>query len=245
MSTPPLFHVPAVSLRSDVVVLDGAEGRHAARVRRIRPGERVLLSDGAGALATCDVTDAERDTLTCAVVERRTVPPPEPRLVVVQALAKGDRAEQAVETMTEAGVDEVVPWQAERCVVRWRDDRAERSVQRWRATAAEAAKQSRRAWTPVVPEVMSTSAVLERLAAASLAAVLDADRGEPVSAVDVPATGDVVLVVGPEGGVSPAETDAFSGAGVRFLRLGPTVLRSATAGTVAAAALLSRTGRWA
>lgn len=244
MSTPPLFHVPTASLGDDVVVLDGAEGRHAARVRRVRVGERVLLSDGAGALVTCEVTAADRDTLSCAVVERREVPPAVPRLVVVQALAKGDRAEQAVETMTEAGVDEIVPWQAERCVVRWRDDRAARSVQRWRATAAEAAKQSRRAWTPSVPDVLSTAAVLDRLAGASFAAVLDADRGEPVVAVDVPASGDLVLVVGPEGGVSPAETDAFAAAGVRFLRLGPTVLRSATAGTVAAAALLSRTGRW-
>lgn len=244
MSTPPLFHASTTALAGDVVVLDGAEGRHAARVRRIRPGELLEVGDGAGLVASCEVIAAERDTLTCSVLERRRDPPSAPWLVVVQALAKGDRAEQAVETMTEVGVDEIVPWQAERCVVRWRDDRADRAVQRWRSTAAEAAKQARRAWTPVVSDVLSTAAVTERLARSALAVVLDADGGSPIGAVEVSAGGDVVLVVGPEGGLTPGECDTFESAGAHLLRLGPTVLRSATAGTVAAAALLSRTARW-
>ncbi|HEX6447578.1 MAG TPA: RsmE family RNA methyltransferase, partial [Streptosporangiales bacterium] len=153
MSTPPLFHVSAGRLDAAVVTLDGAEGRHAARVRRIRAGERVQLSDGAGHRVLCTVTGVAGDALTCAVVERADVPRPEPWLVVAQALVKGEGAERAVETMTEAGVDEILPWQADRSIVRWRGDRAERSARRWRETATQAAKQARRAWTPLVTDV--------------------------------------------------------------------------------------------
>lgn len=243
MSTPPLFHVASERLRTDVVVLDGPEGRHAARVKRIRSGERLLLSDGAGLRASCEVTAVDRDELTCAVLDREDVPRSDPWLVVVQALAKGDRAEQAVETMTEVGVDEILPWQAERCVVRWRDDRAEKSAGRWRTTAAAAAKQARRAWTPTVTEVATTADVAARVAAATAAFVLDGD-GESVVDASVPSTGELVVVVGPEGGITSAEVTALAAAGAGTVRLGPTVLRAATAGTVAAAALLSRTPRW-
>lgn len=245
MSTPPLFHVATDQLRAGTVVLDGPEGRHAARARRLTPGERVLLADGRGLRALCEVRAVDRDTVSCAVLERSEEARSRPWLVVVQALAKGDRVEQAIETMTEVGVDEVVPWQAERCVVRWRDDRVAKSTARWRTTATAAAKQARRAWTPVVAEVADTADVARRVAVAALAVVLDADRGAPPTDLVVPADGEVVLVVGPEGGLTAAELDALLDAGARGLRLGPTVLRSATAGTVAAATVLSRSTRWA
>lgn len=244
MATPPLFHAATERLRDDTVMLGGAEGRHAVRVRRIRPGERVLLADGAGLCVSCEVTAVDRDELRCVVLTREVVPRPEPWLVVVQALAKGHGAEQAVETMTEAGVDEIVPWQAERCVVRWRGERAEKALQRWRTTTVEAAKRSRRAWTPVLAGPATTADVVARLSSAALAVVLDADRGGPVGDLAVPDSGEIVVVVGPEGGLTESELDAFRDAGAGCTRLGPTVVRSATAGTVTAAALLSRTSRW-
>lgn len=245
MTTPPLFHVPADRLDAAVVTLDGAEGRHAARVRRIRAGERVQLSDGAGRRVLCEVTGVAPDALTCTVLDRTDVPRPEPWLVVVQALVKGDGAERAVETMTEAGVDEIVPWQADRSIVRWRGDRAEKSSRRWRETATQAAKQARRAWTPVVTDVAGTGELTARVRSAAAAYVLDGDDGRPPPTLDPPVSGEVVVVVGPEGGIAPGEMDAFAAAGAEPLRLGPTVLRSATAGTVAAAVLLARTPRWA
>ncbi|MQA04774.1 MAG: 16S rRNA (uracil(1498)-N(3))-methyltransferase [Streptosporangiales bacterium] len=244
MSTPPLFHVETDQLHADTVVLDGPEGRHAARVRRLTPGERVFLADGRGLRALCEVTAVDRDTVSCAVLERAEEARSRPWLVVVQALAKGDRAEQAIETMTEVGVDEIVPWQADRCVVRWRDDRVAKSTARWRTTAAAAAKQARRAWTPVVAEVAETADVARRVSAAALAVVLDAE-GAPPTDLAVPADGEVVLVVGPEGGLTADEMGTLLDAGARCLRLGPTVLRSATAGTVAAATVLARSPRWA
>jgi 16S rRNA (uracil1498-N3)-methyltransferase len=237
-------------------VLAGAEGRHAATVRRLAPGERLDLTDGAGTLARGVVTAARGGTVELSVIDREVQPPPRPRLVVVQALPKGDRGELAVETMTEVGVDVLVPWPAERCVVRWTGERAAKGVSRWRATAVAAAKQSRRAWFPEVTDLTPTAGVAGLVRGAALALLLDPDGLEFVTdPVAGPADGggpdgdivlgDIVLIVGPEGGVSPAEADALTAAGARPARLGPTVLRASTAGAVAAALVLSAAGRWA
>ncbi|WP_433139178.1 16S rRNA (uracil(1498)-N(3))-methyltransferase [Actinomadura nitritigenes] len=242
--SPPVFLADPARLRADRVVLDGAEGRHAATVRRLRPGERVDLTDGAGLLAECVVAAADRASLTLDVLSRRTDPAPAPRLVVVQALPKGDRGELAVETMTEAGVDEIVPWAAARCVTQWRPERREKALGRWRSAAREAAKQARRSRLPEVPDLASTADVAHRIAAASLALVLHEDAQEPLSAVQPPEDGDIVLVVGPEGGIADEELERFAGAGGRPTRLGPTVLRTSTAGVAAASVLLAATGRW-
>lgn len=242
--SPPVFLADPGRLRADRVVLDGAEGRHAATVRRLRPGERVDLTDGAGLLAECVVAAADKASLTLDVLSRRTDPAPAPRLVVVQALPKGDRGELAVETMTEAGVDEIVPWAAARCVTQWRPERREKALGRWRGAAREAAKQARRSRLPEVPELASTGDVADRIAAASLALVLHEDAPEPLSAVQPPEDGDIVLVVGPEGGIADEELERFAAAGGRPTRLGPTVLRTSTAGVAAASVLLAATGRW-
>lgn len=240
----PVFLAEAVQLEREHVTLTGAEGRHAATVRRLRPGERVDLTDGRGRYARCVVTATGRDTLDVDVEECRDVPAPEPGLTVVQALAKGERGELAVETMTEVGVDEIVPWEAAHCVARWRGDRAAKGLARWRTTAREAAKQARRAWFPEVAELASTPDVARRLAAADLAVVLHEEAAEPLSTLAVPANGEVIAVVGPEGGLTGDEVAAFEKAGARPVRLGPTVLRTSTAGAAAAAVLQARCGRW-
>jgi 16S rRNA (uracil1498-N3)-methyltransferase len=164
---------------------------------------------------------------------------------VAQALAKGDRGELAVEMLTEVGVDEIVPWAAQRSVVQWKAERGDKALRRWRSTAREAAKQSRRAWLPVVTEPADTSQVAARLTAAAVALVLHEEASLPLGTGDLPDNGEIVLVVGPEGGIALDELDAFTAAGARMATLGPTVLRTSTAGPVAAAVLLSRTARWA
>jgi 16S rRNA (uracil1498-N3)-methyltransferase len=146
--------------------------------------------------------------------------------------------------MTEVGVDAVLPWSAERSVTRWQGDRGERALGKWRATAREAAKQSRRAWLPDIAGPASTAAVAKRASAAACAIVLEADAALKLHGLTLPAEGDVMLIVGPEGGISPAERAALREAGAIEARLGPTVLRTSTAGAVAAATLLSRTARW-
>ncbi len=225
-------------------MLSGPEGRHAADVRRLTAGERVDLTDGAGQLAECVVTGTQRGVLELAVLGRRTIPPADPALAVAQAIPKGDRGQLAVELMTEVGVDVVIPWAAERCVVRWSGERGDRALGRWRATAREAGKQARRGRFAEVTEPAGLIGLTARVAAAACAIVLDPGAGTGLAALPLPGTGEIVLVVGPEGGISPAETAALTEAGAVAARLGPTVLRTSTAGAVAAAVLLTRLGRW-
>jgi 16S rRNA (uracil1498-N3)-methyltransferase len=222
-------------------VLDGPEGRHAVTVRRTRVGEAIDLVDGSGLRLRCVVTSVEVASLAARVESVEHEPEPSPRLVVVQALAKGERSELAVETVTEIGADVVVPWQAARCVVQWRGDRGTKSLSRWQSTALAAAKQSRRARAPEVATLASTADVAQLLAAAALPVVLHESAHVPLSSLQVPTIGDVVVVVGPEGGIAPDELAAFA---VEPVRLGGTVLRTSTAGVAACAALLSRTSRW-
>ncbi|KJY23232.1 MULTISPECIES: 16S rRNA (uracil(1498)-N(3))-methyltransferase [Streptomyces] len=246
--TAPVFVVEEVPAGAEFV-LDGPEGRHAVSVKRLNPGEQVVLTDGRGGWAEAVVKAAEgKDRLVVAVASAGREEEPAVRITVVQALPKGDRGELAVETMTETGVDAIVPWQASRCITQWRGDRGAKSLAKWRATAREAGKQSRRVRFPEVAEAMSTKQVAALLAGADLAMVLHEDRDTPSQALataELPASGSVVLVVGPEGGVSPEELEVFAAAGAHPYRLGRSVLRTSTAGTAAAAVLLARTGRWA
>ena len=175
---------------------------------------------------------------------RREVPRPDPAITVVQAIPKGDRGELAVEEMTEVGVDRIVPWAAARCIAVWQGARGERSLAKWRLTAREAAKQSRRAWIPEVTEVASVGQVVRLIAKAACAIVLEPGAASSLGRLSLPASGDLLVVVGPEGGITDSESAAFHAAGAAACRLGPTVLRTSTAGTVAAAVLLSRSGRW-
>lgn len=230
----PVFHLP--DLTGEVLFLDGPEGRHAATVRRLRVGEQVDLVDGLGTRCTCTVSAVTRESLTCQVEERVVQPAPAPRLTLVQALAKGSRGELAVELATEVGVDEIVPWAASRSIVKWHDDKP---LERWRSTAREAAKQSRRAWFPQVAEPVTTTQ-----AAALPGQLLVLHEAASTALGEVPLSGDVVLVVGPEGGISEEELEVFQRAGALAVRLGPSVLRTSTAGAVAAALVSSRTGRW-
>jgi 16S rRNA (uracil1498-N3)-methyltransferase len=241
---PPVFLVSPGELRAEAVTLSGPEGHHAAAVRRLRVGERADVSDGAGTIAEGVVTAIARDSVVIAVRSVRSAPPPQPRITVVQALPKGDRGELAVGLMTEIGVDSVIAWAAERCVARWHGERGTRALGKWRAAAREATKQSRRAWMPGVTGPAALADVTKLVAAAACALVLEADAATPLSRLSLPGEGDILLVVGPEGGISPAERAALTAAGAIEARLGPTVLRTSTAGAAAAAVLLSRTRRW-
>jgi 16S rRNA (uracil1498-N3)-methyltransferase len=227
------------------LVLDGPEGRHAVSVKRLCPGEDVVLTDGHGRWADCVVLDTEgKDRLVVQLDSVSEEPVSQPRITVVQALPKGDRGELAVETMTETGVDAIVPWAASRCITQWRGDRGVKALAKWRSTAREAGKQSRRVRFPEVADTATTKQVASLLAGADFAAVLHEEGAEPLATAELPAAGSIVLAVGPEGGVSPQELAAFAEAGAKPYRLGPSVLRTSTAGTAATALLLGRTGRW-
>jgi 16S rRNA (uracil1498-N3)-methyltransferase len=228
-----------------ILTLDGPEGRHAASVRRLQSGEEVVLTDGRGCGAAGVVLRTEgKDRLIVEPFAFPTEPEPTPHITVVQALPKGDRGELAVETMTETGVDAVVPWAAARCITQWKGERGAKALAKWRATAREAGKQSRRLRFPEVADAATTKQVASLLAEADFAAVLHEEGAAPLATAELPAEGSIVLVVGPEGGVSPQELAAFAEAGAKPYRLGRSVLRTSTAGTAATALLLGRTGRW-
>jgi 16S rRNA (uracil1498-N3)-methyltransferase len=243
VSSAPVFHrdlpdplpAPGATIR-----LEGPEGRHAAVVRRIRTGETVVLGDGVGRAVAGPVLGVDQQGLVVQVAEQIVERPPARRFVVAQALAKGDRSELAVELLTEVGVSEILPWQAERSIVRWVGERGTKALARWRSTAGAAAKQSRRRWTPIVSEPVDTAALAARVSAADVALLLHEDATTTLAEVELPSSGEIVLVVGPEGGIAPAELARLTAAGGRPTLLTPHVLRTSTAGLVACAGLMLR-----
>ncbi|MFH5823516.1 16S rRNA (uracil(1498)-N(3))-methyltransferase [Georgenia sp. AZ-5] len=265
--TTAVFHAPGLlgaARPGAVVTLTGNEARHAATVRRMRVGEEVELVDGAGLRVQGTITGAAKEALSVQVGSVMREPAPPVRLVLVQALAKGGRDEQAVETATELGVDAVVPWQANRSVSVWSGAKVGRGRERWAAVALAAAKQSRRAWVPEVRELVSSgqlAALAERIVAGGGAVLVLHERSSvPLSAARLPGevapAGDarhdgdasfpvgVAIVVGPEGGITDAEVAALEEAGAQTVLVGPHVLRTSTAGPAAIAVLAQRLGRW-
>ena len=232
-----------------VVEVIGEEARHAVVVRRTQVGERVELVDGRGRRGVGQVVSASKSAMGVRLASVVDEPAPAPLLTVVQALPKGDRGELAVEVLTEVGADEVVPWAATRCVAVWKGDRAAKSLAKWRSTAREAAKQSRRSRLPEVPELARTPDIADLIrgtvSSGGLALVLHEGAEERLTAAVAAAAepSEVLLVVGPEGGVAPEELERFTAAGARSVLLGDEVLRTSTAGVVACAAVLAAT-RW-
>ncbi|HVH25077.1 MAG TPA: 16S rRNA (uracil(1498)-N(3))-methyltransferase [Pseudonocardia sp.] len=244
MGTAPLFLVDALP-DGERLLLDGPEGRHAATVKRLRVGEAVLIGDGRGGLAEARVAGTGRDRVELTIVDRRTVAAPAPRVLLVQALVKGDRGELAVELATEAGVDGIVPWRASRCVARWDDGaRGAKALARWRSTVREAAKQARRPWVPPVEEPVGTAELANRIRRRGGGLVLHEGAADPLAAASLPGGPELIMVVGPEGGITEAELVELVTAGAQPVRLGPEVLRASTAAAVALGALSVLTGRW-
>lgn len=237
--------LPAVAA-GGMVVLAGSEAHHASTVQRLRAGEAVEIVDGRGARVAGFVESASPRELRIRVLEHVREPAALPRITVVQAIPKGDRAEHAVELLTEVGVDVIIPWQAQNCVARWAGERGDRAHTKWVATARQATKQARRSWLPIVEAASTTAQICDKVRAArEHGAVVwllheGAEQRDPVIAE----SHDVWLIVGPEGGVSPEEVENLLGAGATPVRLGSTVFRTSTAGAVAAAVVSTLTGRW-
>lgn len=230
----------------DEVALTGPDARHAVTVARLRAGETVRVGDGAGTIALGRVVDAAPDRVALVLESVDAHPEPPTRLTLVQALAKGDRDELAVQAATELGVDAIVPWQAARSVSIWKGPKAEKGRARWQTIVREASKQAIRPRVPSVAPVATTRELAARAGEADATVlVLDPSATERLSALEPPELGDeVLLIVGPEGGVSPDELSALSAAGARLVRLGDTVLRTSTAGPAALSVLSATLHRW-
>lgn len=219
----------------------GPEARHASQVARIRTGERIAIGDGRGRIAWGRVVVAAQSELAIEADEIHVEAPARPEIWLVQALAKGDRDELAVQAATELGVAGVVPWAAARSVSRWEGPKVAKGVERWRAIVREASKQSIRPSIPVVLEPADTAG-LTRLPGTTL--VLEPDGAAALGSLDLTGVDRVNLVVGPEGGIADHELAAFETAGASLVRLGPEVLRTSTAGPAAIAAMHALLGHW-
>lgn len=245
MSLPVFYSASAAGAAAgESVLLDGDEGRHAVVVKRIRVGEEIELTDGLGTRARVRVDSTTKKTLTGKVLESSFVEVLPPFVTVVQAIPKGDRGELAVELLTEIGADVIVPWAAARCVAVWRGERAARAHTKWVSASRTAAKQARRACWPTVADLATTTDVVALVEQADLAVVLHEEAEAAFADLPVEEAASLLVVVGPEGGLTADEVAAFGGAGAHAVRLGDPVLRTSTAGVVGVAALLSRTRRW-
>ncbi len=240
----PVFYTATITPEATQLTLDGDEGLHAAKVRRIRVGEHVRIADGAGTFADCIVDSVAARSLVARVVRHGFDRVRRPAITVVQALPKADRGSLAVELLTEVGVDEIVPWQARNCIARWSDpQKAAKGAAKWAVTAREAAKQSRRTRVPSVAPLASTSDLLQR-AKDRLTVVLHESATQSLIQQSFSGVDDVMIVVGPEGGVSPDEVAQFQSVGAHVVHLGPEVLRTSSAGLAAVAVISAFAGRW-
>ncbi len=229
------------------IVMAGREARHAVTVSRARVGDTIVVGNGAGIVVTGTVTTADAAELALDAETVTTTERPAPAIWLAQALAKGDRDELAVQAAAELGVDGVIPWAAQRSIVKWDGQRAVKGHARWSAVVREATKQSMRSWLPVAAPLATTTQLAARTASARLV-VLDPGSDlrltREASAWSGDDTRDTVIVVGPEGGVSPQELDQLAAAGAVIVRLGESVLRTSTAGPAAIAVLNTVLGRW-
>ncbi|MBL3686899.1 16S rRNA (uracil(1498)-N(3))-methyltransferase [Leucobacter zeae] len=232
-----------------VVEIAGDEARHAVRVSRLRVGERILVGNGRGALGEGVVEATDKDRFAVRIEQRSDAAAPETRLVLAQALAKGDRDERAVEQATEFGVDAIVPWEASRSVSRWGTEKREKGVAKWARTAREASKQSMRPRIPVIRDLERLSGLCSHAASDGVAVVAlhprgDARLSEWAGGDAARAASEIVIVVGPEGGFADEELDALEAAGARTLVLGDSVLRTSSAGPAGLVVLNTALGRW-
>lgn len=244
-----VFYADELPPVGGIGTLAGPEGKHAATVRRLRIGERLIVADGRGSGVAAEVTAVDKGSLDYRVLDRFVEEQRLPQVTVVQGLPKSERSELAVDLATEAGADAIVPWQAGRSVSRWDTGKAAKGVARWQAVAAAAAKQSRRLRVPQVADLHNTaevSALIGRVVAdGGVALALHESGATPLGGLDLRERGEIVLIIGPEGGLSDQEIEQFTAAGAVATVLGPTVLRTSTAAAVALGAIGVLTDRWA
>ena len=235
----PLFHKDnLVAKVGSLVELDGPEGKHAVQVRRMRQGEAIQVSNGKGLRVRGTVAELSGSTLKLEVTEVISEELPARQITLVQALAKGDRDELAIQAATELGAMGIIPWQASRSISRWDGPKIAKGQARWQQIVSEAAKQSLRAYTPEVKNIADTKELAGLVSSFDLVLVLDTSATATIAEAGIPSSGSIALVVGPEGGIEQSELDALQAAGAKLVSLGANVLRTSTAGPALIAALL-------
>ena len=240
---PAYFLVSTSDLDSPVFNIQGTEAHHALRVRRVRENEKLVVTDGKGQVAEVEVlTLGPGEQVTVKVLKKKTKVQIKPKICVAQALAKGERSELAVELLTEVGVDEIIPWQANRCIVKW-DEKSGKGEEKWKQISRESSKQSRRAFFPEIKSCLNSKELANEFSNYATVIILDPDSNISFTDVIQEVKNEVLLIIGPEGGIDESEMELFKKANSISATLGETILRTSTAGGISAAILLSKT-RW-
>lgn len=221
--------------------LGGDEGHHAVAVMRLGIGEQIKIADGAGNWVSGTITEVNKKSLKIDVAQRGSAQAGKPELIVVQAVTKSDRTKEMLELLTVGGADQIIPWQAERCISKWKSD----SAQKWQSAIKDAAKQSRRVKLPVLGDEVTTNQLIKLFQPADKVVILHESADTGISQLNLSNEfARVILIIGPEGGVSDNEISQLESAGAVTARMGELVLRSAHAGFAALSAVQSSIGRW-
>ena len=229
--------------------------RHAIQAMRLKDGDELQLSDGRGLRIHAVLCDAQQGIAQVSSFSKE--PQPITKLALIQALAKTGHDEQAIDTATQIGVDEVIPWQADRSIAKWK---VGRTGKKWRQVLEAATEQSRRSWTPELGECVTSKqlvAICKRACVrGDMVIVLHQDATktwnqleESIAALSDKCLQDgrqrtVYVVVGPEGGIGDTEIESFTNAGAEVCVLGSNILRASTAGPVALSLLARALGRF-
>lgn len=237
----PMFRAAIPDPTIKTFLLESNEGKHAANVRRMRAGEPIQVANGSGLRLRGTVSKVANSTVEIEVVSIEQESPPSLEITLVQALAKGDRDELAIQAATELGVMKVIPWQAENSVSIWDAAKAVKARMRWESIVVEASKQALRSFDPQVLGLHTSSQLVKSLSGQVL--VLDPTAPMAIGNMNK-IDPEVSIIVGPEGGISKAELAAFEDAGFQRIRLGEEILRTSTAGLAAISALSLIGGLW-
>ena len=235
-----LFFVDELS-GSKTQALDNDEAHHAIKVMRLKIGEEIKISDGEGSWVSGPISEVGKKSLKITVTSNGIERIKKPELVLVQAITKSDRNKEMLELITVAGVDRIIPWQAERSISKWQSN----SYDKWSNSIKEASKQSRRVNLPKLEKVMSTKQIIEQMVVNDCIVVFHESANEKFSSLDISQKASTLyLIIGPEGGITDTELEIFKSKGGNLVRLGEPVLRSAHAGFAALASIQTKLERW-
>jgi 16S rRNA (uracil1498-N3)-methyltransferase len=235
------FFVPeGTDFSASQIEVDGDEAHHGVNVLRLKQSEEVKISDGAGNWGIGKVSQLSKKSFTVEISTHGFEPASKQQVVVIQAILKNDANKEAVDFLTQVGVDEIIPWQSQHSIGKIDD----KSLSKWQTVARESSRQSRRVRIPVIANTHSTESLISKVKDLQNIFVLHESAQNRLSQIEINQEADVVLIVGPEGGLSEIEVNSFVAAGAKVVRLGESVLRAANAGAAAASVVMSRTGKW-
>ncbi len=225
-----------------IYTFDNEDALHAIRVLRTGPGEVFWLSDGKGSFSTVKAIEVAKKSMQCEVLESEFQEPLDIEYTVIQALPKGDRLKSCAQLLTEAGADRLVFWSSARSI-----GKADKTLDKLDVTVREASKQARRFRIPEIVGPITTAQVIDEIARTDIAILFHESATSKLSAITtpvLPAVKKALIIIGPEGGITDEELEAFSSSGAKISLMGRPIFRSAHAGIAGLAAVQTLLKSW-